>query len=208
MNRRPLDRYDTPAGLCAAVVRALALEPGLRVLEPSVGAGHWVRPLEDAGCTVFANDLDPEAEGLALVPPERRWVGPFEQLDPGQRFDLVVMNPPFSAIDAHLARALELAPRVVLLCRSTWLAAAGRRAALAQMPPAQVLLPSPRPSFVAGGGLDSAPALVIEWRVGLSCSTLFRLLDWQLEGGRALSAGQHDAGDVLLAWQRAHGGRP
>lgn len=196
--RRPLDRYDTPRGLCAAVVEALGLPRGLRVLEPSVGSGHFVGPLLAAGADLWANDIDPAAAGLELVPPARRSVGRFEELEGGP-FDLVVMNPPFSAIDAHLARAMALAPRVVLVCRSTWMVAAGRRAVLAQMPPRRVWLPTPRPSFVAGGGLDSAPAAVIEWAQGAPAETGCGLLDW---GERAAQPG-HPVEAALEAWQRA-----
>jgi hypothetical protein len=204
--RRPLDRYDTPAPLCAAVVRALALPAGLRVLEPSVGAGHWVGPLLATGAELWVNDVDPAAEGLGMVRGVRRSVGRFEDLalPPGAApFDLIVMNPPYSAIDAHLAHAMALARRVVLVCRSTWLVAASRRSTLAQLPPRQIWLPSPRPSFVPGGSTDAAPAAVLDWTVGLEAETRFELLAWS---ARPVEPG-HPVEAALGAWQRARGAR-
>lgn len=46
-----LGAYDTPAGLCRAVVERLdrlgVIRPGQRILEPSCGSGNWIRALFD-----------------------------------------------------------------------------------------------------------------------------------------------------------------
>lgn len=72
----PLGAYDTPLGLCRAVVERLDahpdMGPGRRILEPSVGSGNWIRALQEdparwARLEVEAMDLDPLAPGLDLA---------------------------------------------------------------------------------------------------------------------------------------------
>lgn len=121
--------YDTPDDLCGAVVRRLlergALAPeGSRVLEPSVGAGAWVRAVQaHALADLHVCDVDPLAPGLALPgvhvedQPDalvaERWsreaarrrvreedlpavVAGFLTVGLSERPDLVLGNPPYS----------------------------------------------------------------------------------------------------------------
>ena len=71
--RNDLGAYDTPLGLCRAVVARLrdvgALSPRDQVLEPSVGSGNMVRALLELeiGICLEVLDLDPMAPGLDVA---------------------------------------------------------------------------------------------------------------------------------------------
>jgi hypothetical protein len=195
------DAYYTPPALAAALVARLGLRPGARVLEPSCGGGAFVGPLLAAGAEVYALDLDQGAEGLQLLPEERRAVADFGAWSPPPtwpRFDAIVANPPYTSIDEHLAAAMRLADRVIFLLRSTWLSSGFRALDLLDLTPARMWMPTPRPSFRADGQTDSAPAIAVEWRVGEAWETRFELLPWR--SARETTRSPHWA-SVCAAWR-------
>jgi hypothetical protein len=84
-------------------------------VEPSCGGGAFVVACQRAFpmAMVEALDVDPGAHGLTLSP----WhaVADFLQWRPKLSVDLIIGNPPFSDIPAHIGRALHLRPRMVSL---------------------------------------------------------------------------------------------
>ncbi len=197
------DAYYTPVDLAEAIVGALGVLPGQSALEPSCGGGAFVRALQARGLAVDGVDVDPGAPGLREV--RQGLVGDFALVDlasiapPAGRWDWAVTNPPFSAIDAHLARCFALADAVALVARVTWLGARERAGDIDAMRPDRVLLPAPRPSFLSGGASDQAPVVVLIWyRVGSPAAlTRWETLLWRdVKGqGRALPLQ-----DARLTW--------
>lgn len=97
--RRRYGQYMTPAVLRNRLVDRLRLAPGMRVLDPGVGTGEFLRTVLDREPRVRAHgwDIDPDVLAVAreLVP-----TGVLEQRDAlepwtGEPFDLVIGNPPY-----------------------------------------------------------------------------------------------------------------
>lgn len=85
---------------------------GARVLEPSAGTGHLVRPLLGFGCKVDALEIHPErVAALKLIqhPNLRVQQANFLNTVPNPIYDWVVMNPPFSGTHwmEHVVHAFE-----------------------------------------------------------------------------------------------------
>ena len=102
-----LQQFSTPAGLAYVAGVAAGFQPGERVLEPSAGTGLLAIQAEIAGARLILNELaETRASLLDLLFPQ---VGVtahdaahvHDYLDPAAVPDVVVMNPPFSAI-AHV----------------------------------------------------------------------------------------------------------
>ncbi|WOK36170.1 strawberry notch-like NTP hydrolase domain-containing protein [Sphingomonas sp. C3-2] len=112
-----LQQFSTPAGLAYVAGVAAGFQPGERVLEPSAGTGLLAIQAEIAGSRLMLNELaETRAALLDLLFPQ---VGVtahdaahiHDYLDPAAVPDVVVMNPPFSAI-AHVdARMKDAALR-------------------------------------------------------------------------------------------------
>ncbi|RYG90047.1 DUF4942 domain-containing protein [Loktanella sp. IMCC34160] len=95
---RDLQFYHTPAAAAAAVVDAISFRDGMRVLEPSGGEGHLVRPLLTKGYQVTAVEIqaDRVAKLRGLEGPNCDVIeGNFLNLPASSKFHAVVMNPPF-----------------------------------------------------------------------------------------------------------------
>jgi hypothetical protein len=115
---RGFDLYETPA---IAVEALLAVEKlPHRIWEPAAGRGAIVKVLQAAGHSVIASDiidygfpLDFVADFLTTI---KRPAG----------CDAIVTNAPFQCLDRFARHALDLAPRVCLLCRLAWYQAQGR----------------------------------------------------------------------------------
>lgn len=110
------DLYQTPP----IATRALLLvEPSLKaprtIWEPACGPGAIVRELRAAGHTVHATDLVDYA--ARMEPDSRAGVDFLGEIEDPPRCELIVTNPPFKHADAFVRRALERAPRVVMLLR-------------------------------------------------------------------------------------------
>ena len=169
--RVALDAYHTPDDVAARCVAALPEMPiGLRVLEPSVGGGAFLRAVHDRWAEAYtvAIDIDPTAAGL---------IGSHECeaadfLDPAvghdEPYDLIVGNPPYAHAEAHIRHALALLAeggRLAFLLRLAMLESVKRRPLWAESPLESVHVLSARPSFT-GGGTDSAAYAFFVWRRG------------------------------------------
>jgi hypothetical protein len=110
---RGLDCYSTPP---VAVDALLAVESlPHRIWEPAAGHGNIVRVLREAGHQIYASDiqhydfpLDGEADFLKTThaPP---------------RTEMILTNPPYQYATEFVEHALELCPRVIMLCRLAFL---------------------------------------------------------------------------------------
>lgn len=91
-----IDFFPTPEEFAADLVDRLGIEPGMVVLEPSAGHGMLAEAARDAGATVEAVELAGDLrdilheKGFSLVGND------FMETTPSQRYDAVIMNPPFS----------------------------------------------------------------------------------------------------------------
>jgi predicted RNA methylase len=97
-------QFSTPVPLGLAALAAAAITPTDRVLEPSAGTGLLAILAEIAGGTLFLNELAETRAGLlsALFPavPVTRFDAAQidDHLDAGLVPNVVLMNPPFSAV--------------------------------------------------------------------------------------------------------------
>ncbi len=113
----------TPAELAADIVADYTdvrrLPAGARVLEPSAGDGAFVRAILDANSQVHITAIEPNDERLDRIhehPSVQRINSTFEEFagSARQRFDAVVMNPPFAKPGApsiwidHVRMAFDL----------------------------------------------------------------------------------------------------
>ncbi len=107
-----LDQFSTPPALAVLAVAAAQVRPGDRVLEPSAGTGLLAIVAEACGATLTLNERSDRRAGLldGLFPTaaRSRWDGArLADLCPGAGgFHAVVLNPPFSALRAHLLAAI------------------------------------------------------------------------------------------------------
>jgi hypothetical protein len=118
------DFYPTPPEIAAEMLDPLDLR-GRTVLEPSAGSGNLVREcLARGAAEVLWCEQERELRAIVRAIPR---TGPapgcddFLQMQASEvsHIDLIVMNPPFSADEAHILHAWEIAPpgcEIVALC--------------------------------------------------------------------------------------------
>lgn len=124
--------YPTPPEVAAEMLDPLDLR-GKTVLEPSAGKGDLVREcLARGAAEVLWCEAERELQSILVSIPDARptpeWPD-FLQVQAHQvsHIDLIVMNPPFSADEAHILHAWEIAPpgcEIVALCN--WNTVEGR----------------------------------------------------------------------------------
>jgi predicted RNA methylase len=102
-----LQQFSTPAGLAFVAAVAASIQPGELVLEPSAGTGMLAIHAELRGARLILNEL---AEGRAALAARLFDLNVItghdaaqihDRLDPALVPDVVLMNPPFSAV-AHV----------------------------------------------------------------------------------------------------------
>lgn len=118
------DFYPTPPEVAAEMLDQLDLR-GRVVLEPSAGSGNLVREcLERGAAEVLWCEQEPQLCNILTsirdARPLQGW-SDFLQITADQvsHIDMVVMNPPFSADEAHILHAWEILPpgaELVALC--------------------------------------------------------------------------------------------
>lgn len=108
------DLYETPEVAVHALLRREKLPH--HIWEPACGRGAIVRPLREAGHTVWATDL--VDYGLADSQHSIDFL-----MERQTRIDVeaIVTNPPFKNAEAFVCKALELCPIVVMLLRLAFL---------------------------------------------------------------------------------------
>lgn len=107
-----LDQFSTPLPVAAIAALAAQVRPGDRVLEPSAGTGQMAAIARALGGELTLNEIDPHRAGLldALFPEAARsrddGAHVDDTLEGAGRFDVVLINPPFSDLARHLTAAL------------------------------------------------------------------------------------------------------
>lgn len=111
--------YPTPAGLAAHIVSMVDLAKVKTVLEPSAGKGDLLdafeKRIKESSYRYDANkydidciELDENLRRLLTGKEHRVVFNNFLKFETLKKYDLILMNPPFSAGDKHLLKALEL----------------------------------------------------------------------------------------------------
>jgi len=184
VTRATLDAYYTPDEVAVSLVATLGDLRGAQCWEPHVGGGAFARALLACGAEVAVSDVDPEAPGLD-TPGAPGAIGDFRaSISASGLFafpdlpEWIVGNPPFSEAEAHVRRALAVAPNVAFLLRLAFLESAQRRPLWQEFPPAEVYVLSERPSFT-GGRTDSCAYGWFVWRSPHRAPTTLRWLSWR-----------------------------
>lgn len=108
-----MDQFSTPPALAALAAAAAQLRPGDVVLEPSAGIGLLAVLAEACGATLHLNELAAHRAGLldGLFPGATRTRHDARHLRDlvslSGQVSAVLLNPPFQALEAHLAAAME-----------------------------------------------------------------------------------------------------
>lgn len=172
--RDELDRYYTPddvAQLCVDALPEMAdgtAYPYVRVFEPSVGGGAFVRACrarwgEDTH--VIGCDIDRHAPGWAEVNVPLDGSLLDVHLPESDVVDLCVGNPPYIHAEAHAARLLAQGyPVVALLLRLGFLASRERVRFWMRHPLSELHVLSERPSFTGDGKTDASDYGLFVWR--------------------------------------------
>jgi hypothetical protein len=118
------DFYPTPPEAAATMLDCLDLR-GKTVLEPSAGSGNLIRECLNRGAAeLMWCEAEPKLHGILTsirnATPAHSYAD-FQQVHPADvsHIDLIVMNPPFSADEAHILHAWEILPpgaELVALC--------------------------------------------------------------------------------------------
>jgi predicted RNA methylase len=116
---RGADRYETPPCAVRALLNAMPDFDGYHpnrlspVWEPACATGNISKTLEEYGYTVISSDLYPPSYGYCEV----------DFLDRSVSFvaSSVITNPPYRLANDFVRRALEVAPHVYMLLKTTFL---------------------------------------------------------------------------------------
>jgi SAM-dependent methyltransferase len=161
--RPMLDFYETPAWAVHAVLPALPVTEGTRILDPGCGTGAILRELGAAF---------PENEILGLEKDRARFAAveastdlPVVQGDfflHHEHYDLIVSNPPYSHALEFVQHALMLAPVVCMLLRLPWIASQ-RRSEWHRENLCHINVLPRRPSFTGDGKTDATEYAWFLW---------------------------------------------
>lgn len=173
-SRKPADLYPTPEDCTYSLLPYIAplLPPNAYVLEPACADGQMVRPLREFGYNVTGYDLRPDVlggEGGVDFLDAKKFPKPIVP------FDAVITNPPFSAAEEFIYRALEIAPVAVMLLKAQYWNTKGRRRLFRKTRPLMELNLTWRPAFLADerGKSPLMDCMWIVWQRGHtgSCTT-------------------------------------
>jgi hypothetical protein len=110
---RGADLYETPRVAVEALLRVEQLSHWL--WEPAAGRGAIVNVLRDRGHAVIASDIYDYGYPLHFV------ADFLTQTKMPVGCECIITNPPFQIIGEFVERALDLAPRVIMLARLAFL---------------------------------------------------------------------------------------
>ena len=167
--RDALDRYYTPQWVTEALLDHVGVSGN--VLEPCAGTGGVADVLERHGLNVVRCDIDRGASPKNVIK---------DFLNADSRVQIhipppawVITNPPYATPDGRKAsdfvrRAINIAPRVAMLLRLSWLEPCGDRIDIFTEAPPSRLVILPRISFKGPGGrgkskTDSVTSAWVVW---------------------------------------------
>ncbi|WP_432769514.1 MAG: DEAD/DEAH box helicase family protein [Sphingopyxis sp.] len=112
LESQAMQQFSTPLPLAFVVAHAASIQPGDVVLEPSAGTGMLAIHAELAGGRLAINELaEPRADllrhlftGAAVTRHDAATID--DRLDPAVRPNIILMNPPFSAV-ANVERTMQ-----------------------------------------------------------------------------------------------------
>lgn len=186
--------YATPAWAVRRIVAKLftttqQADRDFTWLDPCAGRGAIVQACTQMGVRGRWTACELEADyapslwaqvpaGNHPNPVERVRMGDFFDLKLEQRFDVVILNPPFPLAERFVRACLPIASHVICLQRLNWVA--GRKALFDQFPPDMWVLPD-RPAFGLNKhgkvGTDAAEYAWYHWRRSPDQGGEFRILD-------------------------------
>jgi len=181
--RKPADLYPTPYDCTYSLLPHIAdlLPAEARVLEPACADGMMVRPMREFGYRVDGYDLRPEVTGgqggfdfLAPHGTVYDWVG---------CYDAVITNPPFSAAEGFIRRALEEAPVAVMLLKAQYWNTKNRKKLFRETKPYKELNLTWRPAFLEAerGKSPLMDCMWVVWVRGHDGSCTTEMIDRLLE---------------------------
>jgi hypothetical protein len=105
-----IDFFPTPPELATRVVEAAGIESGMKVLEPSAGTGNIADAAKEAGADVDVVEVSGELRKVLEAKDFTPVADNFLEYKPGEVYDRVVMNPPFSdSLDSqHVQHAYSM----------------------------------------------------------------------------------------------------
>ena len=106
------DFYPTPENLVFKMLQKVNKKRGLSILEPSAGKGNIVDKmlqfLSLKNSSIDCIEKDSELQNFLKGKGYRLVFDDFLQYQTRKKYDLIVMNPPFSNGEKHLLKAIEL----------------------------------------------------------------------------------------------------
>lgn len=171
--RRALDAYDTPAPLARAICERVAgvlPDAPVNVLEPSAGAGVFMREAQAQWPRAFVGgfDIEPRANGIVRLD-----YLAIEPARPSKGWCLVLGNPPFILAEQFVTHSLAQVydgGHVAFLLRASFLFDGIDRARGFWREQGACLRYiagiAPRPSFTGNGRTDGAAYMLAIWRRG------------------------------------------
>lgn len=147
--RAESDFYPTPADVTLALLDFLCIPKGTKIWEPAAGAGDMVRAIESRGYDVIGTDIQTGTDFLQTELPESA--------------GMIITNPPFSASEAFILRALELGVPFAFLLKSQYWHASRRLAIFREAPPTYVLPLTWRPDFLFKQRGKGSPLMDVMW---------------------------------------------
>ena len=106
------DFFPTPPALAERMAQELDIQPGMKVLEPSAGKGDLADAVKAAQPEADVNVIEPLGDLREILTMKNHEVidTNFENFESDQKFDRIIMNPPFSKNRdiRHVRKAYEL----------------------------------------------------------------------------------------------------
>lgn len=104
--KKAFEFFATPPELALKLVARARVKLGEQALEPSAGEGAIAEVLRKAGASILCVELAPDNVNHLVSAGFKVHPGNFLEFRTEERFDVVVMNPPFSEGIAHVMHAL------------------------------------------------------------------------------------------------------
>jgi len=158
-NRKAFDEYDTPSWCVEYLLRELNLPKG-SWLDPCGGNCKLIQAVKNIypDVKIFASEIREACETNLAINTSGYIIGDYLKIDNsellslnnGNKFDVIITNPPYSIAMEFVEKALTQARFVVMLLRVNFVAAQKRNKFMRENAPDLYVL-SRRPSFTDGG---------------------------------------------------------
>jgi hypothetical protein len=164
--RREWDHYPTPSGTVLQALSLVDIENVGSIVDVGAGGGIWGQMAARIwpGASITGIEIRPTPVAASY----HRWVaGDFRLMPASGPVDLVIGNPPFRDLEAHIRAALHwMAPDARLLFLAPLRFLEGQRRARGlwrEHPPRKVAVLAKRPSFDGTGRTDATAYAIYLW---------------------------------------------